>query len=138
VLRRALLDTNLYIGWLNGGRHEYLVTGRGFVRYLSGVVAMELEAGATTPRARRALDQLARGYEAAGRLVCPSASDFRTAGSILRGLRSRGQDVRRASLVHDVLLAATARSIGVTLYTRDLDFEAIRTVHDFPLEIVTE
>jgi predicted nucleic acid-binding protein len=46
--------------------------------------------------------------------------------------------VRRAALVNDVLIALTARSIGATLYTADRgDFEAIRRVRDFALEVVS-
>jgi predicted nucleic acid-binding protein len=39
--------------------------------------------------------------------------------------------------VHDVLIALTARAIGATVYTSDAaDFEAIRRVERFKLEIV--
>lgn len=48
-----------------------------------------------------------------------------------------GQEVRRASLVNDVLIALTARQLGATLCTADdEDFRAIRRVRDFSLEVV--
>jgi predicted nucleic acid-binding protein len=48
-----------------------------------------------------------------------------------------GREVRRASLVNDVLIALTARSLGATLYTADgEDFKAIRRVRDFALQVV--
>lgn len=39
-LEKVLIDTNLYVEWLNDGRHEHLMLGPGFVRYLSVVVHM--------------------------------------------------------------------------------------------------
>ena len=51
--RKIVLDTNVYIGWLNAGLHEDLMLGPGYVRFLSAVVQMELRAGATTLPARR-------------------------------------------------------------------------------------
>lgn len=137
ALRRAVLDTNVYIGWLNAGLHEELAIGQGLVRYLSAVVGMELRVGARTRPARRALEGLLRGYEAAGRLVAPSAGVYREAGAVLMELQSAGREVRRASLVHDVLIALTCRQMGATLFTSDAsDFEAIHALRGFALEIV--
>ena len=137
-MTRVVLDTNLYVGWLNRGLHSEFFLGRGYVRYLSAVVVMELRAGVSTPKAGRALDQLSRGYRVGGRLVAPSAQLFHRAGGVLRRLRFAGREVRRASLVHDVLIALTARAIGATVYTSDsADFEAIRQVERFELEVVT-
>jgi predicted nucleic acid-binding protein len=138
-MTKLLLDTNLYVGWLNHGLHELLVVGPGSVRYLSSVVQMELRAGAATRPARRVLDQLIRVYTATARLAAPSPTVFDEAGLVLRALRLAGREVRRASLVNDVLIALTARSIGATLYTADAeDFESIRQVRDFSLEIVRQ
>ncbi|WP_437547508.1 PIN domain-containing protein [Sorangium sp. So ce367] len=134
ILRKVLLDTNLYIGWLNRGIHEELMTGPGLVRYLSAVVQMELRAGATTLPARRAVDHLCRAYRSAGRIVVPDADVFDHAGRTLRRLREAGREVRRASLVNDVLIALSARSLGATVLTADEDYDAIRAVLDFKLE----
>jgi predicted nucleic acid-binding protein len=73
---RAVVDTNLFIDWLEHRRRPELMAGRGFVRYLSAVVLMELRAGATTRASRRALDDLARAYGKAGRLLTPRAAVF--------------------------------------------------------------
>jgi predicted nucleic acid-binding protein len=135
---KLLLDTNVYIGWLNHRLHEALVVGPGFVRYLSSVVQMELRAGAITRRARQRLDQLVRAHAAAGRLVAPSPARFDEAGLALRALRLAGQEIRRASLVNDLLIALTARQIGATVCTCDIgDFEAIRRIRDFSLRAVS-
>jgi len=69
----VILDTSVYVGWLNQGLHVEWLLGRGVVRYFGAVVLMELRVGATTRRARGAVSQLVRPYETGGRLVAPSA-----------------------------------------------------------------
>jgi predicted nucleic acid-binding protein len=135
-LRRVVLDTNLYVDWLNRGLHESLFVGPGLVRYLSAVVLMELRAGAKMLPARRAVDQLRRAYEASARILAPDAEIFDRAGRTLRRLRDLGREVRKASLVNDVLVAHSARAIGASVFTADRDFEAIRSVLDFDLQMV--
>jgi predicted nucleic acid-binding protein len=136
-VKRALLDTNVYIDWLNRGDHEALVLAPDLVRYMSTVVLMELEVGATTIAARRAIAQLARVFVQTKRLVAPSQTVWRRAGAVFRGLRSRGREIRRASLVNDTLIALTARDAGATVFTRDgEDYEAIREVVDFSFVVV--
>ncbi|WP_437681802.1 type II toxin-antitoxin system VapC family toxin [Sorangium sp. So ce131] len=134
ILRKVLLDTNIYIGWLNGGMHADLMVGPGLVRYLSGIVLMELRAGATTLPARRAVEHLGRAYRSVGRVMVPDAELFDQAGRALRRLREAGREVRRSSLVNDVLIALSARSIGATVITADEDYGAIRSIVDFKLE----
>lgn len=135
-LRKVVLDTNLYVDWLNRGTGDALFTGPGLVRYFPAVVHMELNAGATTVRARRALEKLVRAYRAAGRVVVLDAQAFEMAGGALRSLRKRGIEVRRSSLVNDVLIALSARAVGATLMTADTDYEAIASVLDFRFEHV--
>jgi predicted nucleic acid-binding protein len=135
--RKVILDTNLYIDWMNRGLREAYMIGPGFLRYLSAVVQMELRVGARTLPARRAVDQLLRAYRTAGRVVAPDIQIFDSAGRTLRALRDKGQEVRRSSLVNDVLIAHTARSIGAKLVTADRDHEAIRSVLEFELEVVS-
>lgn len=131
-MKRVLLDTNVYISFMNAGHHESLVLGAGLVRHMSTVVLMELEAGASTAAARRAVGQLTRVFERNGRLAMPPSGAWRRAGGVLRALRSKGRETRRASLVHDVLIALTAREIGATLVTSDAsDFAVIRKLVDF-------
>jgi predicted nucleic acid-binding protein len=121
---------------MNQGLHEDWMLGPGLVRYLSAVVFMELRVGATMLPARRALDQLVRPYRVGGRLMTPGAEIFDHAGRTLQRLRESGREVRRASLVNDVLIALSARSIGATLLTADQDYQAIGAVVDFKLEMV--
>ncbi len=137
-LEKVLIDTNIYIEWLNDGRHEHLMLGQGLVRYLSAVVHMELSVGARALPARRALNQLVRAYRSGDRLVVPDADVFSRAGELLQRLRDSGREIRRASLVNDVLIALCARSIGATVLTSDQDFEAIGDVLDFRFRLVSK
>lgn len=135
-LQKVVLDTNVHIDWMNKGRHEELMVGAGFVRYLSSVVQMELRAGARMLPARRALDHVVKAYRSAGRVVAPSPEVFDQAGHILRRLRDDGLEVRRASLVNDVLIALSARALGATVVTADHDYAAIRSVVEFKLQLI--
>jgi predicted nucleic acid-binding protein len=134
--RKILLDTNVFIGWLNDRRDEGLAVGRGFVRYLSAVVLMELRIGAGTARSRRQIGALLRAYDARARTVAPDRAMFEAAGDTLRRLKAEGREIRRSSLVSDVLIAHTARSLGAAVVTRDTAFEAIRAVLDFDLDLL--
>ena len=138
-MRRVVIDTNLYIDWLNTGRHEDVLFQQGAVKYLSAVVMLELYAGAFSPRDRRLVRSVIRAFDKAGRLLVPSAGEYEGAGHVLRALQqSRGYQVGQSgSLVNDVLIALSARSIGATVVTQNArDFIAIRTVRPFKLTVV--
>lgn len=134
--RKVVLDTNLYIDWLNRGLREDVILAEDEIRYLSAVVVMELRAGATTLPARRAVDKLLRAYGAARRLLVPTASQFELAGDVLQRLRKAGLEVRRSSLVDDVLIALTARGIGAAVLTANGDFADIGAAVDVVVERV--
>ncbi len=133
-MKKVLIDTCVYIDWLNQGRHDEVMLGTGIVRYLSAVVAVELRAGAQHRGARDAISALIRAYRSAGRLAVPSSEVFDRAGGVLRELKLAGREVRQASLCNDVLIALTARSIGASVATVNLDdFAAIRRIKRFDL-----
>jgi predicted nucleic acid-binding protein len=133
-VKKVLIDTCVYIDWLNKGRHEDVMLGTGLVRFLSAVVAMELRAGAQHRGARDATGALIRAYRSSGRLVVPSSEVFERAGGVLRQLKLAGRDVRQSSLCNDVLIALTARSIGASVVTANLDdFTTIRRIERFDL-----
>jgi predicted nucleic acid-binding protein len=133
-VKKVLIDTCVYIDWLNQGRHDEVMLGTGIVRYLSAVVAVELRAGAQHRGARDAISALIRAYRSAGRLAVPSSEVFDRAGGVLRELKLAGREVRQASLCNDVLIALTARSIGASVATVNLDdFAAIRRIKRFDL-----
>ena len=134
-MKKVVLDTNIYIDWLNQGLREGLMLGPGLVRYLSAVVVMEHRAGAHARAGRLSIDHLARVYGASDRLIAPPQAVFDRAGSVLRRLKLAGHEVRSASFVNDVLIALGARAIGATVVTANFsDFVAIREIVPFALE----
>lgn len=130
--RKVLFDTSIYVDWLNRGLHENLVLSRGFVRYLSPVVLMELRAGVRRPATEKWVDALCRTHAGAGRIVPLRTELFDRAGKVLARLPG---DTRRA-LARDVLVALSARAVGAVVLTRDKDFERIQAVEAFELEVV--
>ena len=137
-MRRVVIDTNVYIDWLNRGRHEEVLFQRETVKYLSAVVLMELRAGAFSERDRRLLRRLEAAFERAGRVLVPSRGVFAEAGESLRRLQTeRGYSIGAShSIANDVLIALSARSIGATVVTQnERDYRAIQAVRPFRLVI---
>ena len=138
-MRRIVIDTNLYIDWLNAGRHEDVLFQRDAVKYLSAVVMLELYAGAVSLHDRRIVRSLVAAFDRADRVLVPSGTVYEDAGHVLRALQeSRGSHVAGFhSLVNDVLIALSARMIGATIVTSNArDFTAIRTIRPFKLNVV--
>ena len=138
-MRRLIVDTNVYVDWMNTGRHEDVLFEKGSVKYLSAVVLMELRAGAIRPDDRRLLRRVQAVFEKAGRLLVPSARVYAEAGETLRRLQAeKGYNLSSSpSLVGDVLIALSARAIGAVVVTQnERDFRAIQSVRAFRLEIV--
>jgi predicted nucleic acid-binding protein len=138
-VRKVVPDTDVYIDWLNAGRYGDLLFAKGFLKYLSAIVLLELEAGAFSKEDQRLVEKLAKGFDKAGRIIVPTASDYREGGKLLRRLQEeKGYDLSKAySLVNDVLIALSARRIGAMVITRNAkDFEAIRDLRHFSLMVV--
>jgi predicted nucleic acid-binding protein len=139
-MRRIVLDTNLYIDWLNAGDHEEIVLQPGAVKFLSAVVMMELLAGAFSARDRKHLQGILNTFTKLGRILTPSAAMYREAGDVLRQLQTaQGYDLGTShSVAHDVLIALSARSIGATVITQNKrDFLAIQSVRAFKLSLLS-
>jgi predicted nucleic acid-binding protein len=139
-MRRVVIDTNVYVEWINRGRHEEILFQRETIKYLSAVVLMELRAGAFSQRDRRLLQRLETAFERADRVLVPSRSVFADAGDALRRLQaSRGYNIgARHSITNDVLIALSARSIGATMVTQNKrDYRAIQAVRPFRLVIAS-
>lgn len=137
-MRRVVIDTNVYIDWFNAGRHEDVLFQRDAVKHLSAVVLMELRAGAFTTRDRRLVQRVESAFARAGRILVPSRAVFADAGDALRRLHDRGfrMDARH-SIVSDVLIALSARSIGATVVTQnEAHYRAIQAVRPFQLVTV--
>lgn len=138
-MERVVFDSDLYIDWINAGSHEEFLLGRSFVRYMSTVVLLELQAGALGPAAAKAVGDLYRTFTRTGRLLSPSPNTFWRAGSVLRILQNHhGFDLRtRFRLVNDCLIALSSRQVGATVITRNArDFRLIQQVAPFSLVVV--
>ena len=138
-MRRLVIDTNIYIDWFNAGRHEDFVFQRDAVKHLSAVVLMELRAGALSARDRRLVQRVESAFQKAGRVLVPTRAVFIEAGDALRRLHtSRSYRIETSrSIVNDVLIALSARSIGATVVTQnERDYRAIQTVSSFRLLVV--
>jgi len=139
-MRRVVIDTNVYVDWINRGAHEDVLFQRDTVKYLSAVVVMELRAGAFAQRDRRLLRGLEAAFERARRVLVPSREVFADAGNALRSLQTRTSYRLGGShsIANDVLIALSARSIGATVITQnERDYRAIQAVRPFRLSIAS-
>lgn len=139
MIERVIFDTDLYIDWINAGRHEDLLLKRSFLRYMSTVVLMELRAGAVRRPDQRLVKRLRDVFTGTGRLLNPSPDTFWEAGRVLFLLqRAFRYDLKkRSQIVNDILIALSSRQIGATVITRNArDFQAIRHLVPFRLAVV--
>ena len=137
-MERVVIDTNIYVDWLNEGQHEVVLFQREAVKYLSAVVLMELSAGAFSARDRRLVQEVTSAFAKVGRILVPTVATYEEAGDVLRRLQeSRGYTVASAyGLANDVLIALSARSIGATVITQnERDFVAIHSIRPFKLAL---
>lgn len=138
-MRRVVIDTNIYIDWLNKGKHEQILFQRESVKYLSAVVMMELSAGAFSVRDRRLVQTVTAAFAKVGRILLPTVAVYDEAGDVLRRLQvSQRYTLSSAyGLVNDALIALSARSIGATVITQnERDFAAIQAIRPFKLTTV--
>ena len=139
MMERVIFDTDLYIDWLREGAREELMLEAPFLRYMSAVVLMELRAGAFTPAAIRAVEDLQATFSRTRRLLSPTPETFWRAGAVLATAQRRfGYDLKkRMRLAHDCLIVLSSRQIGATVFTHNgRDFAAIRRVAPFKLVVV--
>jgi predicted nucleic acid-binding protein len=135
----VVVDSNVYIDWINQSRHEDVLFARDTVKYLSAVVLMELRAGAFSESDRRLLKRMQKAFEGAGRILTPSRTVFAEGGDVLRRLQAdRGYSLKASrTITNDVVIALSARSIGATVVTQnERDYRAIQSVSPFGLLIV--
>ena len=138
-MRRVILDSNIYIDWINDRRHEDVLFQFDAVAYLSAIVVMELYAGAFTERDRRLIRKLVATFARPDRIVVPSERVYQEAGDVLRWLQEReGYDLASTrGLSNDVLIALSARAIGAVVITlNDRHFAAVNWVRPFKLNIL--
>ena len=139
-MRRIIVDTNLYIDWLNAGKHEPILFQPDAVKFMSAVVMMELLAGVDSVRDQRRLQDLFRTFAKLDRILTPSWATYEEAGEVLRQLQTiHRYHLRRShTLTNDVLIALSARTIGGTVITQNKrDFLAIQSIREFKLSVVS-
>jgi len=136
---KKLVDTNIFIDRFKSPElFSDIFLSKGQV-YLSAIVLMELRAGAHSKAALRAYTDLVHFFQKVDRVITPQRSDYALAGEILANLqRIKGYELHKtASIANDCLIAASAKSMGATVYTQNRsDFVAIRDLFEFKLELV--
>jgi predicted nucleic acid-binding protein len=123
VTGKVLLDTNVFIDYLRAELYVDWIFGgvSHIVRFLSSVVLMELRIGADTARRQRAIDRIQAAFPTS-RLIAPLPPLFDHAGRLFRTLHGDGSGLDdRLGPVNDLLIALTARQIGATVLTSNLD-----------------
>jgi predicted nucleic acid-binding protein len=122
VTGKVLLDTNVFIDYLRADLHADWIFGgvSNTIRFLSAVVLMELRLGADTNRRRRAVDRIQAAFPAS-RLIAPLPVLFDHAGRLFRTIHGDGSGLAdRLGRVNDLLIALTARQMGATVVTSNL------------------
>ncbi len=136
---KKVIDTNIFIDRFSSPdlyRGVFLSSG---IVYLSSIVLMELRAGVHIKQAVRAIDEMFDFFRQVGRICVPSITDYEKAGEIISKLQvSKGYNIKKsASITNDCLIAASVRSMGATLYTKNKkDFMAIQDVFHFKVMFV--
>lgn len=132
----VLFDTSFYIAALRSA-DEAIVNLRRLLQgsplWLSAVVLEELYAGATT-RNRRIIQRLERDFDRARRIVVPSLSDWAQTGQLLARLGATYgyEQIGRARLTNDALLAVSAGRLGITIITANArDFAKLAQFRPF-------
>jgi predicted nucleic acid-binding protein len=128
------LDTNVYIDALRDpeqlGALKQFRSRFGARVWLSGIVALELAAGALTLEQQRAVGDLTHLYASRERMFGISFEACHHAGRVLAGLATRDRirlATAPASLTNDALLAASCREADVVLVTTNFrDFVRIQ------------
>lgn len=117
----VLFDTSIYITALRLGD----TSAQGLRRiagdapiWLSSVVLEELYAG-VRDRDRGVVERLEHGFHAARRILVPNLADWTQAGKVLAllGAKYDYEQIGKARLTNDALIAMSASRLGVTVVT---------------------
>ena len=106
--------------------NSFIRAKRGHV-WLHATVWLELQVGARREEEQDALDSFVEPFVDTARVLVPSQNAWRHAGRVLARLaEEHGVDVRRSSIHHDALIAASSRERSFTIITNNLaDLELI-------------
>jgi predicted nucleic acid-binding protein len=122
---KVVYDTCLYIDLLRSGKREDLFLNRTHFRFLSPIVLMELRAGARTRKQQKVVDRLLLPYSKAQRIIQIHTNLYYKAGELIAAMNLEKRELK-GGLIHDILIALSAHSIGATCLTANKkDFERI-------------
>jgi predicted nucleic acid-binding protein len=139
-MAKHLIDSDLYIDLIRTGRYleemDLLYERETPNIYFSSVVAEELLAGARSPSMVRIVTRLIRPFEKVNRILTPTHRDWKKAGDALAKILTihPWSKEKLPSLANDCLLAASARSNGAFVHTKNReDFLLIQSAFSFSL-----
>lgn len=131
-MQAVIYDTSVYIDAMRRGDTTVLQTRNVIYAsplWLSAVVLEELYAGATNAPLRKLLEKTERDFAKANRLLTPTQSDWTRTGHLLAkfGTKYGFDQIGRARMTNDVLIALSAARLGLLLVTRNpRDFARIQ------------
>ena len=142
-----LFDTSVYISDLRQGNVSLFALRRAARKageptrplWLSVVVLEELHAGAQDRRLKKLLARLENDFEKVQRVLVPLRSDWTACGQVLAQLGAKYgyEEVGRARLTNDALIAMSAARNGFTVLTKNAsDFQRIAEFRPFLWEEV--
>lgn len=142
-----LFDTSVYVSALRQGTVSVFTLRRAAHTegepqrslWLSAVVLEELYVGAQDRRMKKLLARFEHDFEKAKRLLTPLQSDWTACGQVLAliGEKYGYEEVGRARMTNDALIAMTAARTGFTVLTRNAaDFTKIAEFRPFRWEEV--
>jgi predicted nucleic acid-binding protein len=131
-----LFDTSIYIAALRQGETAILNLrwarrardGNSHPLWLSAVVLSELLVGARDNRSRRQLLEMEKVFTKLQRILVPMQSDWTLTGQVLArvGEKYGYEQIGRARLTNDALIAISAARHGITVWTNNAeDFKKI-------------
>ena len=124
-----VFDTNVAIQAVRSraekDRFNAFIRARRGQVWLHATVWLELQVGARSKDERQALDTFVGPFVEVQRVLTPSGDAWRQAGRVLASLaEEHGVDVRRSSIHHDAIIAASTRERDFTIVTNNrADFE---------------
>jgi predicted nucleic acid-binding protein len=137
---KFLLDSSVYLPILQD--RDFALRAESSLRriaplmYLSSVVRAELTQGARGVLGRRLVGRLSRALERTGRVVAPVHEDWVDAATIQSRIWDSLPRLRTKNLLHDLLIAKSARRVGACVVTANIgDFELISDW--LPVEILS-
>ena len=125
-----VFDTSVYISAIRSGDAGILDLRRASRMgsedsqplWLSAVVLSELLIGAVDKTARRRLLEMEKEFVRVNRMLVPQQSDWRLSGEVLSliGQQSGYEQVRRARMTNDALIAMSVARNGFVVLTKNL------------------